>query len=245
MWRPIRFCLFFIAFLFACYLPWEVDPSDFAEQDLSGRDYSWLQIYNQDLSGKNLQNADFTGSDIFGTDFTGSDLRGAILESADLDGANFTSADLRGANLDFACQFQDADWTGALLDPKWEKIFALFEKGAPNTKDFRGLDFSSVCFAEIEWDGPDFSDANLEAAKFVSYAGGLAFASFRNADLRSTFLDSAYLGYADFTGASMSNTILSGADLTGALISPEQLAEAILSDCTRLPDGSLVSIGCH
>lgn len=212
---------------------------------MSGQDFSILSAQGVDLSGKNLQGTSFQFSDISGTNFTGANLKDAIFEGAMIYNANFTNADLRGANLNKACLFQTATWTGAMVDPKWEKIIALFENGQLITQDFQGYDLSLVCFEDIKWDKPNFSHANLEFAIFGLYSDDLTDASFRYANLHSTDLGVVDLTNADFTGALFLDTNLKVANLTGTQISSDQLSKAILNDCTRLPNGLLVNeSGC-
>jgi uncharacterized protein YjbI with pentapeptide repeats len=174
-----------------------------------------------------------------GVKFTNADLRGAVFTRAFFLGVDFTNADLRGANLNNACHFQNATWTGAIFNPKWEKIMALFEGRQIISQNLQRYDLSSVCFENIEWEGPDFSYANLAYSEFWIDAGDLANANFRWANLVSANLAGANLTNADFRDANLSNTDLEYAILTGAQISAEQLSYAILNDCTRLPDGSL------
>jgi uncharacterized protein YjbI with pentapeptide repeats len=242
-WKLSIFILVFVSIFLACDFP-AADPNDLKAQDLSGQDFSQLTIRDFDLSEKNLQNTSFRYSTVSGTNFTDADLRGASFEWAMISRANFTRADMRGVNLDGTCFFQDAIWTGAILDHKWEKILGLFKDRQLINQDLQGYDLSKVCFqsvvARIDWGGTDFSDANLENAVFNPGARDLENSNFRNANLHSAALTLADLTNADFTNAILTNTYLDDANLTGAKISTEQLSQAILSSCTRLPNGLLV-----
>lgn len=211
-----------------CYVlsPTYTDLSDFSSHEL-------------DLSGKNFQNANFQDADLSWTNFTDADLRDANFEGATFFHTNFTNADMRGAILDEACRLEAAIWTGAILDPKWEKVIKLFQNGRLIQRNLQGYDLSFVCFEDEIFEGVDFSDANLESAIFTFGANKLANSIFRNANLHSAQLVGADLTNADFTNAVLTKTDLSGATLTGAKITQEQLSSARISVCTRMPDGTL------
>jgi uncharacterized protein YjbI with pentapeptide repeats len=68
-----------------------------------------------DFSGANLTGANFSGQDLSGLLFVGAVLQGANLSRCILD-ADFTGADLTGANLRGASGFDEAEFSGAIID---------------------------------------------------------------------------------------------------------------------------------
>lgn len=212
-----------------------VDPTEVAPQDLSGMNFIGSELSGYDLSGKNLQNTDLSDSYLRGTNFTGSNLQGANLAGTSLQAANFTNADLRGATLDTACEIEDAIWTNAILDEKWENVMKLFQGGKLITKDLQGMDLRSVCFSQ-DLSDVNFSGANLDNALLRTRLTG---AIFLNASLRNATIPSEVdLTNADFTGADVTGARFWKTSFINTIITLEQLKTADIK-CTWLPDGTL------
>lgn len=242
--------------LWACSQPFiEIDPTNIAPQDLSGRDFSFTDLVSADLSGKNLQDSNFTSANLVLANLKGADLRRAILISAYLREADFTGADLRGATLDYpsiqktnftnadlreselkrVC-FSDAIWTGAKLDTKWQGILELVLMGIQVGQDLRGYDMSYTCFDDYDLRMVNLQGVNLMGSTF--YNVNFEQANLSESNLQNVSFLKADLRNADLRGANLEGADLTYAILTGAYVTEEQLQKAKRS-CTRMPDGTI------
>lgn len=73
---------------------WKAAP---APVDLTGKDFSGIDLDDADLSGKDFSGADFAAARLCRTNFSGAKLTGANFTRADLTRANFYRADKTGA----------------------------------------------------------------------------------------------------------------------------------------------------
>ena len=92
--------------------------SDFRESDLRGANLSNMYMLttnmkNADLRGANLSHTFFT----LRSSFLNADLRGANLNDVWFTTADLRGADLRGTNVERITTLEDADLTGARVDP--------------------------------------------------------------------------------------------------------------------------------
>lgn len=266
--RIFSFILMLILATLACESTTPVDPTALAPMDLSGEDFSFAFIGEYDLSGKNFKGANFSYAELQLTDFSDTNLQATDFSPAFLNGVNFTNADLRNANLEGASSyFEDmittfkganlqgvnlnhscinADWTGAVLDRKWEIVFELISKDIFPGQDLREYDLTYVSFTcnlrelvNIHYpnlEGINLQGSDLQGTDF-SFAD-LSGANFSYAKLHGTSFSQSDLTNADFIGADLKDVNLSSANLYGAILSEEQLQSVTLL-CTRMPDGSV------
>ncbi len=224
-----------------------VDPTRLAPQDLSGKDFRYMNIIGYDFSGKDLRHVNLEGSKLSGSNFTDADLRDANLKDAfiSFEGANFTRADLRGANLDGFC-FVNVTWTDAKLDSHWAEAYKLISQGFKPGQNLKGTDFSSVCLMHYDLTGVDlqggkFIQAKLAYAKFVG--ANLSDVDFKNANLASVDFSNANLSGADLTGAELGMADLTDANLFEASVTRKQLELSVLCR-TILPDRKMSRRDC-
>lgn len=101
---------------------------DYAELNLTGKDFSNGKYKSKDFSGAIAKEVNFSGSDLRGVrffkadlkkaNFSGANLGTASLEEADLDGTIFTNAVATGSyfnNMDNVGDISGADFTDALI----------------------------------------------------------------------------------------------------------------------------------
>lgn len=195
-----------------------------ATVNLSGKDFTGL-----DLSGLNFKRADLTKADLFGTDLTDASMAGVDLRGAKLDRATIIRTDFSGANLDGAtilvpAAFLRADVAGREA-PNFSraKLNKARVIGHFRQVDFRGADPAGADFSPLtKFTNPaypasrrtafrscNFTDSKLTGA-VLSHAV-LEFSMFVNADLSG-----ANLTDADLTKADLTNANLEGADVSGA-----------------------------
>ena len=96
--------------------------------------------------------------------------------------------------------------------------------------DYAGTDLSGKALNATNLSKASLADANLAGASLAG--ANLAYACLTGANLSGASLRGASL-----TGASLTGTDLSGANLRGSNITPSQLADAVVSCGTVLPNG--------
>jgi uncharacterized protein YjbI with pentapeptide repeats len=139
-------------------------------------------------------------------DLSGADLRGVALERADLSQADLRGVDLRGADLRWAnlkdiaediispdARYRQPTVHTTKLDPKWQLVAGLLNRGGGFGKNLKGKDLSNAYLV-----GASLSHCDL---------GGV--------DLRSSFLNNCSLGSSDLSGADLTGAVLDGAELSG------------------------------
>lgn len=126
------------------------DVRNLVGADLTGVDFSGLQLPDIMFDYANLQDANFEkaflkNSSFIGADMPGANLRGAFLEgiifgSGDLRNADFSGAKLRGANFGL-CDLRGANFSHADL----ENAMFRFAKNVSEA-NFEGVDTSKIRF---------------------------------------------------------------------------------------------------
>ena len=136
-----------------------------------------------DLSKRTTDGTGFDAAKVINVDFTGANLSDVNFQNADVSGSNFTDAIINGANF------------GENIAVKNFTLEQLC-----STKSYKIKDLSRVNFCKVSLDGGDFSDQNLQHARF--YKGSLKNTNFTGADLRDTFAADV-----DYEGKRIKNTI--------------------------------------
>ena len=199
-------------------------------------DFTDLNLMLIDLSGLDFKKATLTGADLYGTDLARANLQGVDLSYTRLDRATLIGTDFSGADLSEATilrptthsdfridRSETAKFAGAKLHRT--RLFARLD-GA----DFRSADLTEADCSPLSSGantiavlpyvilaGANFTDAILKGANLQQ--GRLAYAIFKNADLRDADLRATDLTGADFTGADISGADFAGASMEGAVLS--------------------------
>jgi len=181
----------------------DLSGCDFTDLDLAGLDLSGADLSDATLSGTNLRHANLRDAKL-----NGADLRGADLADVVFDGADLTNADLREADLD-GSTFSGAVFAGTNL----------------NGLDLDGRDLSGLNLAGADLGSASLANANLQDANL------------QNAKMANAVLDRAQLGGANLAGARLRGAVapgadLAAADLTGANLEAADLSGATLNDAT-------------
>jgi uncharacterized protein YjbI with pentapeptide repeats len=202
--------------------------ANFASTDLSGQNFSGL-----DLRGIKMDRAVLKGADFTGTQLQRANLIGVISQAVRFNRADLSGARLSGANL-VSASFEDACLAKVDLE------FALMAKallpGACLHDDMSGAQLDGTVLTRA-----DLRKANLRGAGFRN--ARLDEADLRDARLGTAFLVGAALRGSDLRGAYLRLAKLDGADLSDAnLYNAEgltraQLDLAHLNSGTKLPEG--------
>ena len=175
--------------------------ANFASADLTGRDFSSLNLRGIKMDRAVLKGADFTGTHLQRATLIGAMLQEACFDRADLSGARLSGANLVSASLEDACL--------AKADVEFALMAKVLLRGA--------------CMHEA-----DMSGAQLDGA--VLTRADLQKANLRGAGFRDARLDEADLRDARLGGAFLVGALLRGADLRGAYLRLAKLDGADLSD---------------
>ncbi len=169
---------------------------DFANQNLSGKNFSGSTFTGSDFSKANLQGANFNGASLSGADFQGADLRNASFVGANLTGANLDNAKLDGANFDNA-NLSGADLNPRSLSPSQIRAYLPHCRGC----DLAGADLAGMDLSGVHLVGVDLSKANLRGANLskATFSG----VDFSGADLRGARTDGTEFIGCDFSGAQL------------------------------------------
>jgi uncharacterized protein YjbI with pentapeptide repeats len=176
--------------------------------DLSGCDFTDLDLAGLNLTGADLSEATLSGTNLRHANLRDAKLNGANLGGADLadvvfDGADLTNADLRAADLD-GSTFSGAVFAGTNL----------------NGLDLDGRDLSGLNLAGADLGSASLANANLQDANL------------QNAKMANAALDRAQLGGANLAGARLRGVLAQGADLVGADLTGANLEAADLGGAT-------------
>ena len=188
---------------------------NFADANLSGRDFSNHSMEGSNFAGANLQGAHFDHAQLTGSNFSGADLRNASFAHANLEGCNMRHAQLAGAN------FEGAQLTGCSIDvrdltPEQTRTILNACEGCDFAHaNLHGMDLHGVHLTGADLAGADLSGANLQDAMFTGV-------NFANANLHG-----ANVNGADFTGCNFSHVDLRGVDLSHASLTGSDMAHAI------------------
>ena len=91
-----------------------VTNSDFARQNLRGRDFSGVKFSNVKFLGANLEGANFSNSVLRNVQFDNAVLRSACFENAEMSNVTFSGADLSDAVL-LGARERNTDYNGATM----------------------------------------------------------------------------------------------------------------------------------
>ena len=158
-----------------------------------------------DLSEANLSGTEFTDIDLSAANLRGANLRGANLRGADLYLSDLSGADLRWANLSEAGLFR-TNLSG--VDFRWTNLSGVILQGADLSRVrlsgaiLRGADLSEANLSQV-----DLSEANLARTDFTA-------ANLKQANLKQVDFNGANLDEADLSYASLGYTIFGNVDLS-------------------------------
>lgn len=220
----------------------DLTGADFTGSDLSGADLAGAVFGGTDfssvkaaqtlfldgslaglrLTGAFLQKCSFLKMDVSGTDFSGSDLTSAVFMAARGRGAVFANARMRNVRFVQQCDFESADFTGALLE----------------TANLRASLLAGCDFTGAHLTGADLSECVLSNAKL--HRATAREARFIKADLRGAMAASVNAMNASFQRAD-----IRGADLRGANLFQADLARVHADPSTRLDDTLSAQVRIH
>lgn len=187
-------------------------------ENLSGCDFTGLQVANLDFQGRDLRNANFSGTYLEFTSFKGANLAGANFSRATLEKTNFSGANLTGAN------FSGARGSRGITTP----LFAQFVGATLRNANFSGVDLRFVLLEDVKGGfiigKPKLPNRWLNSNGLLLGPG----AKLTRLDLRGRDLSNANLTGANLSGSNLAGSNLSGANLTGANLSGAILAGAKL-----------------
>lgn len=222
-------------------------------------------LHNVRLRGVNMRNADLSNADLTGADMQGVVLLGATMERAKFTGANIKNAvftvneetrRLFGGNPAFEEHLANLKETDRIVaaHEEWVNSGGRAGKradfaGMPlRGVDLRGRELSAVSFRGADLTGAKLAHARLAAADFTG--ANLSYAELSHADLRGGAMDSTTLLHTIVEGANFNDLDLRGGgklsirftganiewtDFSQCSITPDQLAGAVLRECT-MPD---------
>jgi uncharacterized protein YjbI with pentapeptide repeats len=203
--------------------------ANFSSVDLTGRDFSGLNLRGIKMDRALLSGADFTGAHL-----QSANLIGAIAERACFDRVDLSRARLSGANL-VSASLKDACLARADME------FALMANTVLRGACLREADMSGAQLDAVTLTGADLRKANLRGAGFRH--AKLDVTDLRDARLGGALLVGASLAGADLRRAYLRLAKLDGADLSDANLegveglTQGQLNRARFNSGTRLPAG--------
>ncbi|MBE9197609.1 MULTISPECIES: pentapeptide repeat-containing protein [unclassified Nodularia (in: cyanobacteria)] len=174
--------------------------ANLSQLDLSGQNFSTLEMKGVNLNGSNL-----TNTNLKSTNLEGANLRNTNLENADLTYANLRNTQIEGA---------------INLYPKIYLIWQIINQGAENI-NLANVDLSSANLQNVNFSGLNLRGINFQRANLTK-------ANFSHADLSSANLKNAYLSSANLESANLSQVDLTGANLKGANLNQANLNQANL-----------------
>ncbi|WP_204138708.1 pentapeptide repeat-containing protein [Halomicronema sp. CCY15110] len=141
---------------------YRIVDQDAAIVDLSGANFSEVDLNGTDLSGANLSGANFSGAALCGANLSGANLNGADLNGADLSGANLSGANLNGADL-IRANLNSTNLSNASL--RYANLSeANFRYANLSGADFRQANLSGADLNCTLLSRANFSEANLSSA---------------------------------------------------------------------------------
>lgn len=194
-------------------------------------------LIDADLKGAHLEGADFKGAHLEGADFTGAWLNGAHFEGAifskkdkqtvfseaklkkttwsdgvHLEGLKFNSAEFQGTNLHLS-HFEGANLGGANFEEAILTCVHFESVPDKNLYSFlQGCRFNGAKLKSAIFDNNYLYKVHFEQTYGGKYAD-LASASFVKTIIDDTTFNNAYMGKADFTGATIISVNFRSADL--------------------------------
>lgn len=226
-----------------------------SRNDLSGWDFSGMDLFHNDFSLCDLSGAVFGKTSHRSSNFTDSNLSGADFRQSTLGDTLFIRADLSGADFrDSLLEF--TDFTDAVIryaDFSQTKFRAeqFYATKSYKDKDVRGIilknrDLTGGRFAGLDLTGADFSGTTLFETDFSGaiirgadfsnttgkgFVGTLLYAtqSYQDKDLRDVKLRDNVMPNADFRGQDLTGADFSGATLRGADFTDARISYADFS----------------
>ncbi len=151
---------------------------DLSYCNLSGKDFSKMDLSHSIITNADLSNVNFSGTDLRNTDLSNSIMINSNLEEANLRGANLTRVDLTGSNLAKA-DLKNVDASYGILikvDLSGANMHRIILIGANlegsnlsevnldgsklSGANFRGVDLSEATFRGVNRENVDLKDAN-------------------------------------------------------------------------------------
>ncbi|WP_380180335.1 DUF2169 domain-containing protein [Kalamiella sp. sgz302252] len=217
---------------------------DFSAMDLTGVDFSGMDLSGGNFSKALLECADLSGCKLDGANFTEAILARADLRNASLRGCDFTKASLALA------QCGRTNFSGSRLkETQMESALFTecdFSQAIMETLLLRNTGFSQCCFLQARLDSclfmeltlpqPNFSQATLHKTTFIKCE--LQAAIFSEAQLDGCSLIESKADNACFnsavlkTCAVVAESSLAGADFSGATLSESNLRQTLLTDAS-------------
>jgi len=196
-------------------------------------------------AGADLSGRDFSGIDLTGADLHNQDLRGVFMECAVLD-----DADLSGARLDRAV-LAHAQMTGTNLDGA---SLAEANLGNARMKQIsaKNATFKETVMQQARLNACDFSGARMSGMQLFLEAE-VSDCVFVGAEISDLFVNERSMAETDFSGATLVDPVFIKADLAGADFSGATMEESVFVGCTAVRAsfsgarlaGSVFVDGCH
>ncbi|MBV8637054.1 MAG: pentapeptide repeat-containing protein [Candidatus Eremiobacteraeota bacterium] len=188
---------------------------NFADANLSGRDFSNRSMEGANFESANLQNARFDHSQLTGANFDGADLRNASFRGAELEGCNMRGARLEGVNFDGA-HLTGCNIDVSKLNPQQARNVLNSCEGCNFANaNLYGMDLHGIHITGVNLAGADLRNTNLSGADLTG--SNLAGAKLAGANLDKADLTGCNLHGADLRGVDLSHTSMTGANMTGAI----------------------------
>jgi len=238
---------------------------DLSYCNLSGKDFSNLDLkkanlYGADLSFANLANSDLRLANMESVNFTGSKLSKANFQLASLRNSDLSYADLTETSFHFV-NLENATFTNSELSDTLFRKSSLKNANFANSRvkvnlqfvllenaNFFGSDLTGSILRASNLTNANFEEADLSKVRLP--IAKVTNTNFKGANLSDTYwwtakLNNADLSFADlsnanFTHANISNSNFTGANLAGAdlrtaIIKNVDFSEANMNGCKGCP----------
>jgi len=213
-------------------------------RDLSGCDFSNLNLQYADFSDANLTGAVFNNNVLSGTWWARANLSGASIRNSNLEGAWFGGATCDGLvteNLSgrLGTNLYENDYGHYLIGGKLVAKDAVATNLAITGWDFTGFDFGHADLSGGMWDKVRLSSANLSNAKLsrIRTGGVIGIPSLppgwvlRNSRLLGPEVTLTFenLSGLDLSGLDLSDSLMQNVNLVGANISGSNFSRAYIA----------------
>ncbi len=193
----------------------------FQQMDISGFDFSELNLssggivhstcLNSDFTETNLTSANLYSSNFAGSNFNKSDLTNTYFNKSSLANTNLSNANLTGAEFTDDTDFSGATINGADLTSTVENGFTFAH--LESTKSYADKNLSGVIFDYNDIGAWNLSGLNLQNTSF--FASKIAETNFSNSDLRGADI-SVTKGAATYKNTIMSNGVIKNFSMASA-----------------------------
>jgi uncharacterized protein YjbI with pentapeptide repeats len=212
-----------------------------AQADLSGANFSGARLSGADFSSAKFDNTDFSGVQAGMVTFFETDLTGLILKGAKLDKCNFLKVKLNGVDFNGASlvsavflevnagmvNFMSADMTNVRFVKQCNFDKADFSGAILNNANLRGTSLNGCNFTAVQLNGADLSECRLNEARF--YRTVAKDARFIKADLKGAVMISI-----NAMNTSFQRDDLRGANFSGANLFQADFARVYADHDTKL-----------